>query len=231
MGKVYVIGNADGSTYIRGADVSHAQGEIDWDVFSRFFKFAYIRVSRGDKYEDTRWREFYDGAKSAGIHVGPYHYFQNRYGGTAQAKFFRGLYSSVTWELPPAGDFEDKTVHVVQDVLHSSIRSFLDTSRSQVVYTSAGWWNEYVGRVGWARDYLLWVANWGVESPLLPVGWTDWFIWQYDVLGNQDAAKRGVFGQGAGLDLDLAKPFLAQQIAQRVSLTHSRASYTIPAYA
>lgn len=45
-------------------------------------------------------------------------------------------------------------------------------------YTSAGYANEYLKGFDWTREPL-WVANYGVTSPLLPIGTLWWDYWQF----------------------------------------------------
>lgn len=60
---------------IKGIDVSHNNGKVDWDAVKRAgFKFAMIRVGYGKSNLD---REFYrnaNGALSHGLQIGIYHY-------------------------------------------------------------------------------------------------------------------------------------------------------------
>lgn len=57
---------------IKGIDVSHWQGTIDWDkVKAAGIKFAIIKAGGSDAgfYTDSRWEANYTGAKSAGIPI------------------------------------------------------------------------------------------------------------------------------------------------------------------
>ena len=62
---------------IKGIDVSHWQGTIDWDkVKAAGIKFAIIKAGGSDAgfYTDSRWEANYTGAKSAGIPIGAYYF-------------------------------------------------------------------------------------------------------------------------------------------------------------
>ena len=58
---------------VRGVDVSHYQGDIDWSVFERQgIEFAYIKATEGSGMVDDRFWENWDKAREAGIKAGAY---------------------------------------------------------------------------------------------------------------------------------------------------------------
>ncbi len=181
---------------LSGVDVSFWQGTIDWRLMKEMgVRVAAIKVSEGTEYVDGQWRHNHQWARAYGIKVFPYHFFHNQKNAEQQAAHFRGQYAQVIWDYPPAGDFEDRTGAQTQG---DRIQSFMLNSGSGVVYTNASWWNQYVGPVGWAGGYRLWVAHWDSEQPELPAGWSEWWGWQYRV--TDDALRYGV--QSDHLDLD-----------------------------
>lgn len=74
-----------------------------------------------------------------------------------------------------------------------------------VIYTSAGLWTAAVGDRRWGSKHPLWVANWDVERPSLPLEWKDWAIWQYSSKGNGWGSAFGAVGS-KDIDLNYAKP-------------------------
>jgi len=100
--------------------------------------------------------------------------------------------------LPPVADVElynaysdDVTFYTTasQVKIRATIKAYLDMleeqfGRTPIVYTSAGFWNKYVGNVDWAKNYKLWVANYDVVRPQIPLGWTEWLFWQYTSHGS-----------------------------------------------
>lgn len=182
-----------------GVDVSLWQGEIDWRLMQeQGVKVAGIKVSQGTILVDKQWRNNHQWARAYGIQVFPYHFFNNLDDPVAQARRFRSQYELVEWDYPPAGDFEDG--RPATD-LADNIRRFMQQSGAKIVYTSPGWWNGRVGAQEWAGEYLLWVANWKVERPTLPAGWSEWWGWQHSVapVGKEYGA------QSEMLDLDWFK--------------------------
>ena len=61
---------------LKGIDVSHYQGAIDWPAVARdHVAFAYIKATEGVGGQDARFARNWRGAARAGIRVGAYHYF------------------------------------------------------------------------------------------------------------------------------------------------------------
>lgn len=60
---------------IKGIDVSHNNGKVDWDAVIRAgFKFAMIRVGFGKGNLDKQFYNNVNGALSQGLKIGIYHY-------------------------------------------------------------------------------------------------------------------------------------------------------------
>jgi lysozyme len=61
---------------IRGVDVSHHQGEIDWvSVRSHDLKFAYVKATEGGDFVDPLFERNWREAQAAGLVHGAYHFF------------------------------------------------------------------------------------------------------------------------------------------------------------
>jgi len=74
---------------IRGIDVSHHQGKIDWPaVAADDVAFAYIKGSEGGDYTDPAFVDNRRRARAAGIAVGAYHFFTLCRSGSDQAHHF-----------------------------------------------------------------------------------------------------------------------------------------------
>jgi lysozyme len=93
---------------VRGVDVSHHQGAIDWAAVSKDdVAFAYVKASEGGDFRDDRFQEHWRGASGAGVAVGAYHFFTFCRDGATQAANFLGALSRVEGPmLPPAIDLE-----------------------------------------------------------------------------------------------------------------------------
>jgi len=96
------------STYpVRGVDVSHHQGRIDWVALrGAGMRFAYIKSSEGADHVDTEFARNWAGARAAGVTRGAYHFFTFCSPGAAQADHFASSVGGDFGELPPVADVE-----------------------------------------------------------------------------------------------------------------------------
>lgn len=91
---------------VRGIDVSHHQGAIDWPrVRAAGVTFAYIKASEGADFLDPRFEVNWRAAKAAGIKRGAYHFFTLCTKVAPQIDNFVAAVFEVG-ELPPALDLE-----------------------------------------------------------------------------------------------------------------------------
>src|SRR3954453_10276082 len=59
---------------LRGIDVSHHQGQIDWSaVKASGIQFAYIKATEGTEFTDATFAENWRNSNTAGIVRGAYH--------------------------------------------------------------------------------------------------------------------------------------------------------------
>jgi lysozyme len=74
---------------IRGIDVSHHQGAIDWTaVKAARVEFAFIKASEGGDFRDREFARNWEAARKAGVVRGAYHFFTFCTPGLAQADNF-----------------------------------------------------------------------------------------------------------------------------------------------
>jgi lysozyme len=92
---------------IRGIDVSHHQGVIDWKkVAGDDVAFAYLKATEGGDFRDRAFVRNWRDARGAGISVGAYHFFTFCRPGTDQAANFLAVVPVEADALPPAVDLE-----------------------------------------------------------------------------------------------------------------------------
>jgi lysozyme len=169
---------------VRGIDVSHHQGMIDWpNVISESgIEFAYIKASEGARFRDSRFEENWRG--SAGIARGAYHFFSFCADGSAQAKNFLAA-TPLESELPPAVDVEFggncrswRSIGKIRNEL-SEFLSLVTAShpRNPILYVN----RKSFGRIVRSRfdSYPLWVRETVFDPPKDVYG--DWLFWQYGV--------------------------------------------------
>ena len=92
---------------LRGIDVSHHQGAIDWRaVAADDVAFVYLKVSEGGDHRDRRFADNWRQARAAGLAVGAYHFFTFCRPGAEQARNFIDAVPVEADALPPAVDLE-----------------------------------------------------------------------------------------------------------------------------
>jgi lysozyme len=217
---------------VPGIDVSRWQGVIDWKaVRAAGIRFAYIKATDSTNGLDPKFAANWDGAKAAGIVRGAYHYFHSTEDAKRQASFFAQTVHLEPTDLPPALDLESdfgnlSTAQIVKAVFTWLTEVEQRMGRKPLVYTRATISDtRLVSTSGavpeWIKNYQLWVANYGVKSPLMPKGWDNWLFWQYDNKGTVNGIDGSVdldwfngslskLGQLVGLDLKEATPPLPQ---------------------
>jgi lysozyme len=169
---------------IKGIDLSHHNGEVNWGKLST--GFVYLKATEGEGFTDHKFADNWAGAQSRTIPVGAYHFFDPAQDAGIQAEHFCKVLDSVKGKrLPPVLDIE-KTGGVAQALILTKVRKWLDivekhTGQKPMIYTGSAFAKQI--RLGKAfKDHPLWIAHYRVEKPPIS-GWTAWTIWQYNDQG------------------------------------------------
>ncbi|HYN69651.1 MAG TPA: glycoside hydrolase family 25 protein [Candidatus Eisenbacteria bacterium] len=181
---------------IEGIDVSHHQNEINWGRVRRDGKrFAFIKVTEGERYIDPLYAYNHRNARNAGLRSGAYHFAQpNAEPGSAvrQADHFLAWFNLHDGDLLPVLDLEE-TNDLDPAALTDWTLAWLNRVRERtglaaVLYVSPKFWiNRLEDTTAIAAaGYTLWIADWDSDTPTTPAaGWADagWSVWQYDNCG------------------------------------------------
>lgn len=147
-----------------GIDVSHYQGEINWN---RLFKkssveisFVYCKATEGTSLVDKRWKENRKRLKSLNIPLGAYHFFKPDKDAGRQAHFFLKHYTPEQNDLPPVLDVEEEGTNAIE--LRNAVKLWLDivqekTGKRPIIYT-----NYYLFRnlfQPYFKSEHFWIAN------------------------------------------------------------------------
>ncbi len=186
---------------LQGVDVSHFQGNIDWEVLKdQGISFAYIKATEGSGHVDTRLDANYQGAKEAGIIYGFYHFLSLESAPETQMENFKAAVGSFEMDLVPAIDVEwygnmrdnppDKAK--VLDTLTKMI-SLMEEEYGQkpVIYTTQTFFIKYLS--GADLGTPMWIRN----VYFYPI--QDFVIWQY----TDRAVMDGYSGQEKYIDRDV----------------------------
>jgi GH25 family lysozyme M1 (1,4-beta-N-acetylmuramidase) len=194
-----------------GIDVSHWQGTIDWErVAEKGKRFAFLKATDGHEFLDSTFFTNRSGARANGLLVGAYHFARpdpSKGDAVEEARWFVSQADPRPGNLLPVLDLETSRGLDQEGVTLWARRWTAEVRRltgvTPLVYTSPYGWARRTGDSrALARDGSpLWVAHWGVESPLLPAGEWDgngWHVWQYTSHGQ-------VAGIAGRVDLDVVR--------------------------
>ena len=197
----------EGNHSVRGIDISHWDGDIDWAELKKSgITFIYMKATQGLDFVDPKFRENWEEAKRYGFTCGAYHFFDPDEDGDAQAQLFLEQVNFESDDLLPVLDMEvasrlgkDKLI-VEMDKWLNKVEGEL--GRRPMIYTDTPFWN---AKVGVDRSvYPLWIADW-VESEMpqdLPIGWDEYAYWQYSATGK----VRGI--DYPHVDLDISRTLI-----------------------
>lgn len=92
---------------IQGFDVSHHQGDIQWNKISpQEFQFVYLKATEGGDFKDQKFQEYWLQARERGLNVGAYHFYRLCRDGEVQAQNFIDTVPNKADALPPVIDLE-----------------------------------------------------------------------------------------------------------------------------
>lgn len=165
---------------VRGIDVSHHQGRIDWKaVRSSSIDFAFIKATEGGDFVDPMFQNNWRESRSVGVIRGAYHFFTLCRSAEDQARNITRTVPRERGMLPPALDLEfggncvqrpsDEEVRLrirtLSDLLHRhyAARPILYTTGEFFERYGEPWWTEHL----WMRDiffqpdvpFLFWQHN------------------------------------------------------------------------
>lgn len=183
---VILLNNPSKKKYpVRGVDVSHYQGDIDWDILSgEDIDFAFIKATEGSSFIDDRFAYNFSEAQKCDIAVGAYHFFSFSSPGSTQAKNFINTVTPFDGMLPPVvdlefyGEFAEKPL--VKDAVDKELRSMLDAleeyyGMKPIIYATEDSYELYL-----ANDYAeydIWIRN--VKTKAKMSDGRQWTFWQY----------------------------------------------------
>jgi len=176
----------------KGIDVSVHSGSIDWsEVAKEGHGFAFIKATEGVDLKDPAFDGHWQALKVAGLVRGAYHFYVTEDDPEAQARFFIANVELEPGDLAPVVDLE-LVGHNTKEGLVERFRTFLEALETHyrlkpIIYTTAKFWDEHFENDGFGQ-YPLWVAEYDVDEPSLPIGWNQWLLWQW----KGDADIRGV---------------------------------------
>ena len=176
---------------IKGIDVSHWQGDINWPkVKAAGIKFAILKAGGSDDgfYKDSHFEANYKGAKAAGIPIGAY-YFVGKgcvtaADGKADAERFIALLKGKQFEYPVYMDCEVTPLSAKKGATDAAI-AFCEALEKAGYYAGiyGSTYSTFESRLDDSRlqDYAHWVAQYANSCTY--TGKVGIGIWQYSSTG------------------------------------------------
>lgn len=195
---------------IKGVDVSHHQGEIDWNALvADDVSFTYIKATEGGDWIDTRFAENWEGAGKTGVLRGAYHFFTLCTSGADQAANMLSAVPDEEGMLPPAVDLEfagNCSARPTVAEFRTELDAFLDELTAHyrmtpVIYTNAHFYQEYLDDD--PPDVVWWIQT----TVVPPWGSPEWTIWQHTP------------GPKAGVDGDVDRNVFRGEVNDLAALT------------
>ncbi|WP_253932177.1 glycoside hydrolase family 25 protein [Lewinella sp. W8] len=193
---------------VRGVDVSHYQGVIDWEALAKDnHHFSFIKATEGRELRDKAFAANWSSAGQWGFCRGAYHFFRPEVPASIQARHFFDVVELEVGDLPPVLDVEERGRLSPADLV-TSVKQWLKMAElhygvKPILYTGQNFYNRYLA--GQFDEYPLWIARYDAEEPVTVCG-RDYQFWQYTdegqlpgVVGDVD---RNVF-YGTRIDLAL----------------------------
>ena len=169
---------------IHGIDISHYQGDIDWDDLSNAMiegcplRFVMIKSTEGSTRLDSKFKENFRQAREYGYIRGAYHFWSNKSSARDQAYHFLNKVRLEDGDLPPVLDVEHKPkdrsvedfqrdvltwLHIVEDKYHVkpiiyTYYKFKDKYLSAPVFNDYPYWiaHDYVDKVEYKGPWKFW---------------------------------------------------------------------------
>lgn len=175
---------------VKGLDVSHHQGKIDWKKVKgeNKYEFVFMKSTEGKDYIDDRfaynWRE----AKKQKFLTGAYHFFSVQSSGIEQANHFKSIVPVQSNSLPPVIDVEITLYHnkkKVRENLQVMIEELEKTyHKKPIIYVTYSTYHTYIeksfsGNIIWIRDILKYPS---IDN-------SKWTLWQYHNRGHVDGIE------------------------------------------
>ena len=182
---------------IKGFDVSHHQGDIQWKQISpKTYRFVYLKATEGGDFKDQKFQDYWLQAREHGLTVGAYHFYRLCRDGAVQAQNFIESVPNKADALPPVIDLEydsncintytkEQLLKEIQ-VMHDRLSQHY--GKQPIFYTSKAFYNiilagEFTQTPLWIREYQ--------GQPKLKNN-PKWLFWQHTNQGTIKGIAKGV---------------------------------------
>jgi lysozyme len=183
------------SDYAEGIDVSSNNGKFNWPSWNGHIEFAMMKATEGLTFIDPQFVTNWYQSKQIQVHRFAYHFGHPDEDPSLQAQHFTTAVKTAGWEPgdgfvldleqnPYEGTGEQPdwgmTAHQIAFwawTFCTEVDRIMPQPHHTLVYCDPN-----VAALGWTAmvgGHELWVADYGVPEPRVPMGpWKDWTFWQ-----------------------------------------------------
>ncbi len=185
---------------IHGIDISHHQGDIDWQelrdkgtINKLPIRFIMIKATEGATKIDENFKDNFYQSREYGFTRGAYHFYSVHSPAKAQAKFFIKTVKLENGDLPPVLDVEHKPKNQSDADFKASILQWLDIVERHygvkpIIYTYYKFKMKYLSDPVF-DTYPYWIAHYYVDKVEYE---GEWKFWQHTDVGRLPGIKGNV---------------------------------------
>lgn len=183
---------------IRGIDISHHQGTIDWEKLSKArvgdepISFVFIKATEGKTFLDENFNDNFYQAREFGFLRGAYHYFKPNVSAKQQADYFLRQVHLEDGDLPPVLDIEETGSLSASDLRKAALVWLEAVEKrykvSPIIYTNYKFKLTYLDTKDFDK-YPYWIAHYYVQSLSYKGAWK---FWQHTDCGKLNGIKEKV---------------------------------------
>ena len=182
---------------IHGIDVSHYQGDINWDLLRNQgtiddcpIRFVMIKATEGATKVDEKFEDNFFQAREYGFTRGAYHFYSLHSPAADQARFFIKNVKLEKGDLPPVLDVEHKPKNQTREEFKQSVLEWLNIVERHygvkpILYTYYKFKTEYLADSVF-NQYPYWIAHYYVDSVEYRGPWK---FWQHTDAGSLPGIK------------------------------------------
>lgn len=181
---------------IHGIDISHYQGDIDWDALQNAIiegcplRFIIIKSTEGASRLDEKFNDNFAQAREYGFIRGAYHFWSNKSTAREQAYYFLQQVHLLDGDLPPILDIESKPKDRSLDDFQRDVLTWLHVVEDKyhvkpIIYTYYKFKENYLSAPVF-DDYPYWIAHYYVDKVEYK---GEWKFWQHTDAGKLPGIK------------------------------------------
>ena len=148
-----------------GIDISHHQGEINWEQlmvtehYDTIIQFVYCKATEGSDHFDSQWERNRTELSKLGIPHGAYHFFNPKSEPRPQAQHFLKYWKKEDMDLPPVLDvetegFSDADLIAKMKIWMTVVEN--ETGMRPIIYCSLNYFETKF--INDFKDYKFWIA-------------------------------------------------------------------------